>query len=368
MGSGQWDNKMKGQPIEPKRYFCPKIIIATFCMALFLLFSSKLIAQSNTRSFEMGLIYWPPASLEGRKDLVEVGIDRTISYSDVMVAQIPWSAVDSKICPKAQWIASLAKKHKRRLIIALDWLEPLRRNLRDKRKYDWSFGDNKINQRFISSVLAAIEKCKPDYILLGVEVNYLALYNPKEFRVFLAVFQEARKQIKKISPETLISVSFQYELLAGYDSSRGSSETMEVLDAFGRSLDIVGLSVYPHLAGQSPNELGVHYFNKLKEINQPIGIFETAWPAGDKKGEIRQSDYLQMLLPKANELGVKLVVWTSSTDTSQPPPQKDKLSNGIPSWAYDLGLWTLLGNPKAATSTWINWFLYRFTTTAENSR
>ena len=350
---------MKVQLTKHNRYCCVKNIFAVYCLAVFLLFPSMLIAQSNARNFEMGLIYWPPATLENRKDLVRVGIDRTISYSDIMVAQISWSPVDSKIYQKALWIANLAKKHKRRLIIALDWLEPSRENLRDKKKYNWSFSDNKVSQRFISSVLTATKKCKPDYIVLGVEVNYLALYNPKEFRAFLATFQEARKQIKKFSPETLISVSFQYELLAGYDSSRGSSETMEVLDAFGRSLDIVGMSIYPHLAGLLPNELGAHYFNKLKAINQPIGIFETAWPAGDKKGESRQSDYLQMLLPKANKLGVKLVVWTSSVDTSQPPPQKEKLGNGIPLWAYELGLWTLHGHPKAATPTWINWFLGR---------
>ncbi len=368
MGSGHWDNKMKVQPIQPKRYCCAKIIVSIYCLAVFLLFPSILIAQSNTRSFEMGLIYWPPASPEGRKDLIEVGINRAISYSDTMVAQVSWSPVDSKICQKAQWIASLAKKHKRRLIIALDWLEPSRENLRDKNKYNWSFSDNKTSQHFVFSVLTAIKNCKPDYILLGVEVNYLALHNPKEFRAFLAAFQEARKQIKKLSPETLISVSFQYELLTGQDSSRGSSETMEVLDAFGRSLDIVGMSIYPHLSGLSPKNLGAHYFNKLKKINQPIGIFETAWPADDKKGESHQSDYLQILLPKANELGVKLVVWTSSVDTSHSPPKKDKLSNGIPSWAYDIGLWTLHGNPKAAASIWLNWFLYRFTTTAEISR
>jgi len=359
---------MKVLPIKPKKYFCAKNIFGIYCLAVLFLFPSILIAQSNTRSFEMGLIYWPPASLEGRKDLIEIGIDRTISYSDIMVAQIPWSAVDTKICQNAQWIASLAKKHKRRLIIALDWLEPARKNLRDKKKYNWSFSDNKISQRFVFSVLTAIKNCKPDYILLGVEVNYLALYNPKEFRAFLTTFQEARKQIKKLSPKTLISVSFQYELLAGNDSSRDSPKTLEVLDAFGRSLDMVGMSIYPHLAGLSPENLGVHYFNQLKEINQPIGIFETAWPADDKKGESRQSDYLKILLPKANELGVKLVIWTSSADTPQPPPQKDKLSNGIPSWAYDLGLWTLHGNPKVATLTWINWFLHRFTTTAGNSR
>jgi hypothetical protein len=353
------------RPEKPKRKSKTKIMVVIFCLGL-IFFPPKISEGKDvSRSFEMGLIYWPPHDLKKHHKTVETGIDRTISYSDIMVAQIPWSAVDSNITKKSQWIASLARKHGRRLIIALDWLEPARKNLRDKKKSYWSFSDDKISQLFLSSVLSAARAHKPEYFLLGVEVNYLALNSPKEFRAFLTIFQKTRELIKRVSPKTLVSVSFQYELLIGSDLSRKPIETLEVVNAFGKSLDIVGFSLYPHLTGLPPDSLGTQYLNKLRQINQPIGIFETAWPTDSKVGSKIQKQYLQELLPQLNDIKTKLVVWTSSTDSPNVQSRRDSASFGIPSWAYSLGLWTIYGEPKPAASIWTQWFQRLISTTIE---
>ena len=147
-------------------------------------------------------------------------------------------------------------------------------------------------------------------------------------------------------------VSFQYELLTGTDSSREPLETLEVINAFGKSLDIVGISLYPHLTGLSPKGLGTKHLNKLRQINQPIGIFETTWHSDTKIGDNIQKKYLQALLPQLNDIETKLVVWTSSTDSPPVQSRQDSASNGIPSWAYNLGLWTMHGEPKPAAFIW----------------
>ena len=179
---------MKARSEKPKRQSQTKTIAAIFCLGLIFFIPKISAGESISRSFEMGLIYWPPLAIKNQQEIITTGIDRTINYSDILVAQVPWSATDSNIAKNSQWIARIAKKHRRRLIIALDWLEPARKSLRDKKKSYWSFTDSEISQLFISTVLKAARTHNPNYFLLGVEVNYLALNSSKKFRAFLTIF------------------------------------------------------------------------------------------------------------------------------------------------------------------------------------
>ena len=53
---------------------------------------------------------------------------------------------------------------------------------------------------------------KPNFICVAEDVNVLAISRTDEFQRFVTAYKIAYREAKKISPQTKICVSFQYEV------------------------------------------------------------------------------------------------------------------------------------------------------------
>jgi len=315
--------------------------------------------STGSRHFEMGLAYWPPQRQENTDLVVEKGVGITLDNSEHLLLQIPWSPLVESAHRNAIWMGRIAASHKRPLTIALDWMDRDRNVLLGSDKKHWSFQEEWVETRFLSDVAILADKYRPNFLVLGVEVDFMAIKNPEIFRGFVATYEKAYRIAKRKSPTTKVSVSFQFEQIVNDNGSTNSLAESTIIRAFGPLLDILGLSVYPCQYFSHPDDLPDDYLSSVIPSSTKVAIFETGWPSSESDASL-QKQYVEWILQAANGVSASLLVWISTTDgyVSQEtgsnkggPPCK----TAVETWHHKLGLWRASGDAKKAAETWIEW-------------
>lgn len=299
--------------------------------------------QEGDRSFAMGVTYWPATGSSTSVVNIKNRLAPVAANSDVVQVIIPWCPGGGAMTDFG-WLETVANQTER-LGIAIDWLGDDREGVRCRDKKPWAFANDSAADAFVAQAANFVQRYQPDYIVLGVEVDYYAVSLPTDFPSYVDAFVRARDTVKTIAPRTLVGVSFQYEHSTWLPGS-SSNLLADMLSVFGEPSDFIGLSLYPFQQGFKANEIGVNYFGQLRNIDQPLAIIETGWPGRDRA----QGEYVENLLSAADEFGIRLVVWTAGGDV---PPAV--LRPGTPKWAATIGLWGLGGEPKPALSVWRSW-------------
>jgi hypothetical protein len=306
----------------------------------------------------MGTTFWPPFDETRTDDGAEITIQRTLEASELIQLQIPWTPFDSDLVAKAESLEALVRQHGRSFALAVDWLNTQRSNVRNAEDAPWSFADTDTADRFVASVEKATARFKPEFLLVGVEVNFYALTDPPGFRSFVRIFVDLKRRLRLISPETVVLVSFQYELMQGhhvFGEERGYIPPhFEVISRFGDVLDTLGLSTYPSFLFALPDDIPPTYFDPIIALGKPIVISETSWQTQGSGSAAAQDAYLRWILERAADSRVSALIWTSSCDTldAQHGLSDFRLIHGVPAWFGSLGLWDISGRPKAGAIRW----------------
>src|SRR3972149_4124320 len=89
--------------------------------------------------------------------------------------------------------------------------------------------------------MACLAEMRPDYLVLGPEVNFLRIFRPGEFVEFASVFRDAYALIKNISPETQVGVSIQYDVFVqeGEESQFGFVNRLPALMQAVRPVNVI---------------------------------------------------------------------------------------------------------------------------------
>lgn len=336
------------------------LVTAVFAGWIFFIGQIERSVVGDPRSFEMGLIFWPPLGEETPEDLANLGVGITLSNSEHVLVQVPWSPNDPSAFEKAAWMSELARNHEHALTIAFDWMDEDRAGLRDPTSDAWSFESLKVRDSFTSEASAIAAKYQPNFLLLGVEVDFLAKNRPEEFRNFVSLYQRVYRKIKEESPSTQVSVTFQLESMKEMIGHENSLVESPIVEAFGPLLDILGLSVYPCLSTIHPDDLPIDYFTSVIPPNTPAAIFETSWPTREDDEKV-QTAYVTWLLGIANTISVNPLIWTSTIDGEAPSKKittdsSPACSGPVSEWNKHLGLWRPDGTPKLAAKTWQDWY------------
>lgn len=314
-----------------------------------------------SRNFEMGLAYWAPQEGKSNDSVVEQGARITLDNSEHLLLQIPWSPLMESPLKNAVWIGGMAASHERALTIAIDWMGKDRNILLDSDKEYWSFQEQWVETRFISDVAILAGKYRPNFLVLGVEVDFLALKSPEIFRGFVDTYEKAYRIAKIKSPGTKVSVSFQFEQIVKINGSATSITESPIIGSFGPLLDILGLSVYPCQLFSYPEDIADDYLSSVIPSRTKVAIFETGWPSSETDENL-QKDYVKWILQATGNISASLLVWISSTDsgdshdveiTESAPP----CAASVDTWQHHLGLWRASGAPKKGADTWIEWFI-----------
>ena len=311
-------------------------------LTLFFL-SSIIISCSFTDNYnlkESGSLLWVNGSHED--SAIKSAIQHTLEHSSIIVAQIPWSPNDSCFFNNTAWYFSLAKDHGKNFMIAIDWQEAERTGTIG----GWSFADRETARLFKRDMLKLVETYNPDYINLGVEVNYYALSSSSGFRAFASVFRELKEEVKKLKPDLKVGLSYQLELLYGHHNEWGESQTFITLDNMLGDIDYLGVSTYPNIVSerkQSDVLFSIKYLDSLSNAySVPIGVSETA-VSSKLYDEHQRETYVKNIFQKASELNLSFIIWGSMIDATQDN-----------SWTNKIGLLDKTGQPKNEFSIWKN--------------
>lgn len=309
-------------------------------MILFLL-SIILFSCSTSDDWDFsegGSLLW--VSQQHKDSAIKKAVRHNLENSSIIVAQIQWSPNNKSFFKNTGWYFSLAKDHGKKFMIAIDWQKADRSGT----KGGWSFKDEETARLFKEDMLMLIEVYNPDFVNLGVEINYYALTSSTGFKAYASLFKELKQEIRKIKPELKVGLSYQLELLFGHHNKWNETGTITTLNNLLGDIDYLGISTFPNMVtDQKKNDLSfsLKYLDTLKKMCPvPIGISETGI-SSKLYNENQRKTYVKNIFQKANDLDFEFVIWGSMIDS---------VHDNI--WSDKIGLLDKDGQPKKEFNIW----------------
>jgi hypothetical protein len=217
-----------------------------------------------------------------------------------------------------------------------------------------NFADPAIRAAFISYAEYVAVNYKPAYMALGVEMNLYYEKNKNDFNNFKTLYAQAYDEVKKVSPDTQVTVTFQYEDLQGLlPTSDEHFPDWQLVRAFDPKLDLVAISTYPSFAYASASAIPPDYYSQLAAFtDKPIAIAEMGYASAtggqhlNDGTEQDQQAYLTRVLKDATQLHMPFVVWFAAWDPS--------FAKDSPYSVFEhIGLLRSDSTPKPAWQTWV---------------
>lgn len=317
-------------------------IIRGFTCFIALIIVLRLFSSCNTNTEqiffeEAGTLLWVDSTLDDVA--IKEAVRQTIENSSIIVAQVSWSPGNEDFFKNIEWYSKLASDHGKSFMINIDWQENNRSGMRDGE----TFENDQVRKQFNNDILNLTSKYNPDYLTLGVEVNYYALTSPEGYEQYVKLFNEIKNSVKSTHPNIKIGLSFQLELLYGIHTEWKEENTLQALDAIVENLDYIGISTYPNFS-RSSNDNSFYSLNYIDSIsssyNLPTGILETGISKSDYKEQERKK-FIQLVFQKYEEANLKFLIWGSMIDGAEK-------SN----WENEIGLLNSDGSTKSEFQIW----------------
>ena len=320
-----------------------QILIKPLCMVFLVLCLG--CAAGQVKELRLGQIFWPPMGLETPQELIDVGVGFAIRHSDVLLVQVSWSpGVD--LLASTKWMSDLALEHNRSLVIAIDWQEPGRRGVAGG--LAWSFCDVNVSREFTHEVMRLITARRPEKLIVGVEVDHLAITDPESFRAFAHAARAISLSIASDSLDSKVGVSFD---VLNLSRVARTGNIYDLVSPFARSMQFVGMSIYPDKdeSAEFAIERSFNIVDQLVDLWPETIISEASYPVSLDSEKIEQSEveqelFLRLLVNAAQDYEITLLIWTSVIDTKVAPKP----------WMSRLGLLRIDGFQRPSANLWID--------------
>lgn len=317
--------------------------------------------EGDPRSFLMGFSDIPPELTEAA--YLEQ-FDFTASYGEAILIQrpptwadfLPGATVSDALRNEVIAAREAARARDLRVVVALDPFDPANRARLDGVPAEYegrSLADAELRGAFIAEAEFIARNMRPDFLVLGSEINTTYERNPEGYFAFIEAYRAAYDAVKGASPQTQVLVTFQYEELLGVvPELPPHAPRWELLDDLGPRLDLLGITSYPSFAYPTARKVPPEYYLQLQEhTDRPVAFVGVGFSSGAHRSgvnastEPEQRRFLQRLLDDAFRLQSPLLVWFAGHDLG--------FATTAP---YDLlasiGLRTADGAPKEAWSVW----------------
>lgn len=172
-----------------------------------------------------------------------------------------------------------------------------------------SFNDPAVSDAFTKTALDLAE-IKPPYLAVATDVNLFAQSDPAGFTAFAALYRSLYQQIKRISPNTKVFVTFQWDAL----QRQSPSAIGALLDALASSLDLLAFTSQPRNLFAQPGPSGIpqDYYSRISQYqssNRPV-FLEVNWPSDGTNGESSQAAFIRALPDLLGKLDPSMLAWT----------------------------------------------------------
>ena len=284
----------------------------------------------------VGNLLWVNESMED--SVIKVAVKETIENSSVIVCQISWSPNDKRFFSNVEWYYNLAEESNKPFMLNIDWMSPNRSSTNG----DWSFESKEMRELFDKDISTLVKNYNPEFLTLGIEVNYYALICPNGYKEFVTLFNSIKTQLKKQYPSMKIGLSFQLELLYGVHDGWKGNKAIEPLTVIDDNCDYIGISLYPDIAESGLRQTNfTDYLDSVCSITpQPIGISETGMSSIHFK-ESTRVNFLNQIYNKAEKFNMMFVIWGTVNDDVR-----------FYDWKSRLGMIDVYGVPKKEYLQW----------------
>ncbi|MCB0273015.1 MAG: hypothetical protein KDD46_08370 [Bdellovibrionales bacterium] len=174
---------------------------------------------------------------------------------------------------------------------------------------------------FETMILSFVNQVRPAYLFVSNEDDFYYEDQPNDHQNWVNFYHTLYDQIKNISPNTQVGVTFQYEHISGKGILNGWN--VQNWTAFERynpdKIDIYGFTVYPFFAHPNVEAIPSNYLDELFDHigNKPYAITETGWPAQSfddfptawSESEAQQASFAQMILSLTSGTPIDVLQW-----------------------------------------------------------
>jgi Tol biopolymer transport system component len=171
-----------------------------------------------------------------------------------------------------------------------------------------SFADQGVSDAYSKTILD-LAAMKPPYLGVATNVNLYAQSDPAGFSAFARMYSALYPQIKRISPNTKVFVTFQWDALQGQGAAARSQ-----VDAFGPNLDLLAFTSDPRklFAKQGPSGVPADYYSRISQYQsgaRPV-FLEVNWPSEGHTGEADQAAFIHSLPDLTSKVDPSMLAWT----------------------------------------------------------
>jgi len=215
------------------------------------------------------------------------------------------------------------------------------------------FASADVRKAFVREASYYADLYEPEFLCVAMEITAYFEKHYSDFPNFVAALLDARDEIKRRHPDTIVFVSVQFELMLREINIPPSANTVgpnwTLVDDVADAFDAVGISTYP-MAQFYPTIFGdpasIHpnYYNRLREhTGRPIIFTEIGWPTAAQfdASPQSQSAFIARFPDLVNRLDVPVANWNFLHDRA-----------GTAAAFDTMGLIDRLGQLKPAALLW----------------
>jgi hypothetical protein len=185
-----------------------------------------------------------------------------------------------------------------------------------------NFADPDVRSAFLSYAQYVALNYKPAFLALGVEMNLYYQKNPDDLADFKTLYDEAYDRVKQASPDTKVTVTFQYEDLQGILPREDRHfPDWQLIRAFDEKSDVTAISTYPSFAFSRAADIPDNYYAQLQGFtDKPIVIAEMGYASaatsqGINSGtEPDQAAFVRRAIDEAGAMKMPFVIWFAGWD------------------------------------------------------
>ncbi len=204
---------------------------------------------------------------------------------------------------------------------------------------------------YLQALVALAKATQPPYLGIGDDVNLLWAEDHEAYDGFVESVPSIVAAIHRVSPQTVVYATFQYEALRGGRTVAGDQRPSHwvLLEQVAPLLDLVAFTSDPALDYASPGDIpATYYADALDHVaGRPVAFASIGWPAAAGGGVTagatpeQQAAFVQRLPALLHGVTPRFVMWPSAYDDA---------SAAAPGAA--MGLSTQDGTARPALSAW----------------
>jgi len=290
------------------------------------------LEQNFKRSFFMGFTPFPwDMTIDAIMDTAKFIVENGDIVSHHLEQGVPWiEALDDKpFHPNMMkdWQGRKDMSKGRKIFLSLTPLNESRNKMEFYRGADEdmpvpepfkdkAFNDPIVKKAYLIYCQRAVEFFQPDYLAITIEANELFHNNHDSWASFVELYKETYTALKKDHPKLPICFTVSLHNLTNPGWKDREEQQAEIKQLLEYS-DILGVSYYPFMAGQS--EKPIETLDWIRKFTaKPLAITETGFPAEDivlksynmtiKGSPEMQETYFKTLLGRGNQDGYLFVI------------------------------------------------------------